>query len=101
MVKQVIWTKLAHENRRSILEYWIDRNKSNLYSKRLNQLFESNAELISKYPRIGKRTEFENIRIKIVKDYILTYREKETSIEILTIWDSRQDPQNFNRILSI
>ena len=100
MVKQVIWTKLAHENRKSILEYWTDRNKSNVYSKRLNQLFESTTELISKYPQIGKKTEMADVRVKIIKEYSLTYRENNTSIEILTIWDQRQDPDNFKRILS-
>jgi len=99
MVKQVIWTKLAHENRKAIIDYWTDRNKSNTYSKRLNKLFESTIELISKYPKIGRKAEIEDIRIKVVKDYLVTYREKETSIEILTIWDQRQDPDNFKHIL--
>ncbi|HEX7584588.1 MAG TPA: type II toxin-antitoxin system RelE/ParE family toxin [Prolixibacteraceae bacterium] len=99
MVKQVIWTKLAHENRKSILEYWTDHNKSNTYSRRLNQLFESTIELISKYPKIGKKTEIADIRIKSIKEYFVTYREKETSVEILAIWDQRQDPDHFKRIL--
>ena len=43
--------------------------------------------------------EFHDIRLKIVKNYFLTYRETETKIEILTIWDYRQDPENLNRIL--
>ena len=99
MVKQIIWSRLAHLDRFQLLEYWIDRNKSNLYSKRLNQIFEDTADLISKHPKIGKETDVHNVRIKIVRDYFFTYRETETMIEILTIWDSRQDPSKFDRII--
>lgn len=99
MAKQVIWSKLAQQDRKLILEYWIDHTKSNTYSKRLNQIFENTADLISKHPKIGKKTEKQDVRIKIIKDYYFTYRETENRIEILTIWDSRQDPENLNRIL--
>ena len=99
MVKQIIWSRLAHLDRFQILDYWIKRNKSVIYSKRLNQIFENTAYLISKHPKIGKETDVPNVRIKITKDYFFTYRETESSIEILTIWDSRQDPLKFNRII--
>jgi len=99
MVKQIIWSRLSHLDRFQILHYWINRNKSDVYSKRLNQIFEDTAELISKHPKIGKETDVPNVRIKIVKDYFFTYRETETSIEILTIWESRQDPSKFDRII--
>ena len=100
MVKKIIWSKLAQEDRKSILQYWIDRNKSNNYSIKLNQIFVDTVDLLSKYPKIGKKTEYSDIRVKIVKDYFITFRETETSIEILTIWDTRQDPIKFNKILN-
>jgi plasmid stabilization system protein ParE len=99
MAKKIIWSRLAHNDKLKILEYWFKRNNSFTYSKRLNQIFENTAELISKYPKIGKRTEIGNVRYKVVKDYFLTYRETEQYIEILTIWDSRLDPDKFERIL--
>jgi toxin YoeB len=99
MVKQIIWSKLALQDRRNILEYWIKRNKSNSYSKKLNQIFIETADLISKHPKIGKQTELTGIRYKVVRDYLFTYRETKKSIEVLTIWDSRQDPENFDRII--
>lgn len=99
MAKQIIWSKLAHQDRYNILEYWIKRNKSTLYSKKLNQIFIGAADLISKHPKIGKQTELAGIRYKIVRDYLFTYRETTEYIEILTIWDSRQDPENFERII--
>jgi toxin YoeB len=99
MAKQIIWSNLAQEDRKSILQYWIDRNKSNTYSIKLNQIFIDTVDLLSKYPKIGKKTEYADIRVKIVKDYFITFRETETLIEILTIWDTRQDPIKFNKII--
>lgn len=99
MVKQINWSRLAQNDRKRILQYWIDRNQSKIYSVRLNQIFVDTAELLSKYPKIGRKTEYPDVRIKIVRDYFVTYRETETSIDILTIWDSRQDPIKFDRII--
>jgi len=92
MVKQVIWTHRAQEDRRKILAYWRYRNKSVTYSRKLNQLFKQVIKIISEFPRIGKLTNDKNARIKVVKDYLIIYQESKTTIYILTIWDSRQDP---------
>ncbi len=97
MVKYLIWSRVAHNDRLEILDYWRKRNKSNTYSKKINQLFELTADLISKYPKLGRPTELEGVRCKIVKDYLFTYRETDKSIEILTIWDSRQDIVKYER----
>ena len=39
MAKRVIWTATAKKARREILEYWMIRNESNAYSKKLSLLF--------------------------------------------------------------
>lgn len=100
MAKQIIWSKLAHLDRFEILDYWIKRNKSTEYSKKLNGIFEDTTDLLSKHPKIGKQTDVKDIRIKVVRDYLFTYRETKNFIEILTIWDSRQDPEKFERIIN-
>ena len=69
MVKQVIWSQKAFDDRKAILYYWIERNQSATYSKRLNQMFENAVELIRKFPKIGKKTVYPDIRVKIVNDY--------------------------------
>ena len=99
MVKQIIWSRLAHLNRFQILDYWIKRNKSATYSKKLNQIFEDTADLLCRHSKLGKETDVPDVRIKIVRDYFFTYRETVSSIEILTIWDSSQDPSKFDRII--
>ena len=99
MVRQVVWSLRAQKDRRDILNYWRLRNKSNTYSKKLNQLFKNSIQIIKDFPQIGKSTDDPNTRIKIIKDYLLFYEETETQIFILTIWDSRQDPDRLKEVL--
>ncbi len=94
MAKKIIWSLNAQRDRKNILFYWNKRNKSNRYSIKLNKLFKDAVKIISKYPRIGKLTDKENIRIKIVRDYLILYENLDTEIHILTIWDSRRDAEN-------
>jgi toxin YoeB len=92
MAKKIIWSLRAHTDRKDILHYWNQRNKSKRYSIKLNKLFKDAIKIVSIYPKIGRPTNLENVRIKIVKDYLIIYEELESEIHILTIWDSRQDP---------
>ncbi len=93
MAKKVVWSRRALEDRRSILKYWKDRNKSNVYSIKLDQIFKDSIKIISEFPQIGKLTDALNVRLKIVKNYYIFYEVANTQILILTIWDSRQDPE--------
>ena|SRR6478736_5054890 len=99
MVKQVIWSIQAQNDRKQILEYWRQRNKSNQYSKKLNNLFKEAVKLITEYPQIGRVTDDSQARIKIVRDYLIFYEETNDQILILTIWDNRQDPERLKNIL--
>ena len=94
MVKQIIWSRRAQNDRKEIFTYWNKRNKSNIYSKKLNGLFKEAVRLISEYPEIGKSTDDKNARIKIVSDYLIIYEvDLKDRLLILTIWDSRQNPK--------
>lgn len=99
MAKQIIWSHRAQTDRKEILKYWINRNKSNNYSKKLNGLFKEAIKLIADYPEIGKPTDDKNARIKIVRDYLIIYEINNEQIFILTIWDSRQNPERLKKIL--
>ncbi|MBK5214665.1 MAG: type II toxin-antitoxin system RelE/ParE family toxin [Flavobacteriaceae bacterium] len=94
MAKKVIWSDRAKFELYDLLEYWIQRNKSEEYSIKLNGLFDEAVEQIRNYPESGKFSSDKNSRIKIVRDYLLLYENNETEILILTIWDSRQDPDS-------
>jgi len=99
MAKQVVWSLRAQTDRKEILNFWILKNKSNTYSKKLNELFKESIRIIADFPQIGKCTNDANTRVKIVKDYLIIYEETLDQILILTIWDSRQDPNRLEKIL--
>ncbi|HCX23929.1 MAG: addiction module toxin RelE [Flammeovirgaceae bacterium] len=93
MARKVIWSPLAQQKRKEILLYWIERNKSKDFSRKLNKLFIQAANLLAKHPNIGQLTDYHQVRVKIVRDYLLFYEYTESTIFILTIWDSRQNPE--------
>ena len=62
-------------------------------------LFKQAAYLISNHPKIGKPTNYGNVRFKIVRDYLLFYEEMTDRIEILLVWDSRQNPVKLDKLL--
>jgi toxin YoeB len=92
MAKKLIWSKQALQDRKDILDYWINRNKSKTYSIRLNNLFIDAIKIIAEHPNIGIATDFNNVKGKLVKDYYIFYQENQDSIQILAIWDCRQSP---------
>lgn len=96
MAKQIKWTKTAQQDRTEIFDYWNNRNKSNVYSKKLNRLFIENINLLSLHPKLGREYGKENIRLSVVKDYLIVYQDLEEYILILTIWDTRQNPQKLS-----
>lgn len=75
MAKQVVWLIRAQEDRKSILHYWRHRNQSITYSKKLNYLFKEAVSIIKKFPNVGKLTDYKNVRVKIVRDYLIFYQD--------------------------
>jgi plasmid stabilization system protein ParE len=99
MARKVIWSFRAQIDRKQIFVYWNKRNGSNTYSKKLNRLFIETVDLISKFPDIGKLTNDQSARIKVVDNYLIIYEEINDLIFILTIWDSRQNPNELMNII--
>ena len=91
---KIIWTEKANLERKEILDYWIHRNKSKSFSLKLNRLFIDNLKLLSSNPNIGRKTKFDNVRVKIIRDYLLFYEILEKEILVLSIWDGRRNPDD-------
>jgi plasmid stabilization system protein ParE len=91
MAYQIIWTEKANIERQHILQFWIDHNKSKIFSLKLNKLFISSIRNIAKRPNIGRKTEFDNVWVKIVREYLIFYEVIKKDLVILTVWDGRRD----------
>jgi plasmid stabilization system protein ParE len=99
MVRQIIWAKREQQDRKAILSNWNDRNNSKVYSKKLNRLFIQAIEILAYYPQLGRKTDNEKARIKIIKDYFIIYEFDDIELRILSIFDTRQDPTKFKKII--
>ncbi|MGD1320478.1 hypothetical protein [Chryseobacterium sp. 2R14A] len=40
---------------------------------------------------IGRETDFQNVRVKIIRNYLIFYEFSEVQIKILSVWDGRRD----------
>ncbi len=92
MVKRIIWTKPALEDKLEILIYWKNRNKSNIYSQSLNRIFKETTRLVRDQPYLGKETEDPKVKYIIVRDYLLFFEITSNEIVIEHIWDTRRNP---------
>lgn len=92
MVRQIVWTERAQKERIEFLTFWNNHNKSTSYSKKLNNLIRESLKLISRHPFIGKPTTKENVKVKILKNYLLIYEITSDEIIVLSVWDCRQKP---------
>ena len=100
MDRKIIWSRRSQNDRIEIFKYWNKHNKSIAYSKKLNELFKEAIRLIGEYPQIGRLTNDKKARIKIVRDYLIIYEiDAQEQLLILTIWDSRQDPEKLRSVL--
>ncbi|WP_269223328.1 type II toxin-antitoxin system RelE/ParE family toxin [Flavobacterium sp. IMCC34518] len=95
MVRRLIWSIEARNSRKNIFDYWNNRNKSKVYSVKLNLLFNSNLKIITQLPELGKPTFQENTKFIIVSHFEIIYKITPNEIVVLEIWDTRQNPQNF------
>jgi toxin YoeB len=92
--KQIKWTLKAIHDKIDILQYWIERNKSKTYSIKLDKLFDKLINSLSIHPDQGKKSDFKDIPIKIVRHYLIIYRNNDEFIEIIRIWDARRNPKD-------
>jgi plasmid stabilization system protein ParE len=93
MAKEIRWSLRANKDRFEIEDYWTNRNKSNAYSLKLDQIFRASVNRLADIPDLGIKTKYPNTRFIIVGDYLIYYRNLPEYIEIVTIWDSRRDPK--------
>jgi toxin YoeB len=94
VVRRIIWTSYAEDTWRKILEFYIIRNGSKTYSRKLNSEIAQLINLIKKFPLLGISTDLENVRILIKWDFKIFYKITPDEILILLIWDCRQNPKD-------
>lgn len=94
MVERVIvWTSTAKLELKLIFEFFNLRNKSKTNSLKLHRKIQTELNLLLQQPYLGKKTNTINVRGFLVENYILFYELKDNRIVILSVWDTRQNPE--------
>lgn len=95
MVKfKIDWSIEAKSDLIDILDYYIKRNKSNLYSIKLNAKIHKSIKLLNKNPFLGIPTDYDSVRALVTEDYQIIYEIFDQLILIIMIWDCRRDPED-------
>ena len=97
--KKIIWSETAARQRRSILEYWLQRNQSNAYSIKLLRLSNAKANQIAGNPMLYKTASFPNTHVATMGHFSLFYKITDEAILITAFWDNRQDPKKLLELL--
>lgn len=91
--RKVNWSLRSIKDKVQIYEYLIHRNKSINYALKLDDLFNKSLAMTSSFPFAGTQTNIENVRFREVRGYKLVYKIEEDSIDVLTVFSSKQDPE--------
>lgn len=99
---EIVWTDLAIETLSDIVQYvqsWFGRDTASDVSKRIIAFVDT----LSSSPCIGKQVKslsaYGEIRCMVYKQNQIYYRISDNQVEIILVWDGRQDPNRLRSIL--
>ncbi len=96
MAKRIVWTEKADLIFTKILKFYIDRNSSKEYSRKLNKEIRVYLEILAKQPFIGRKVNDDDIHVAIKGHFKIFYQIESDKIVVLLVWDCRQKPESLN-----
>lgn len=99
---QIRWFDRAIYEQKRILEYWIERNQSNAYSRSIYNEVKKVEKRLSSNPFLCSATKYDNIRRCVILNYFSLYYKVDDTEKICYIiyfWDNRQDPDKLKKHL--
>jgi plasmid stabilization system protein ParE len=91
---KIEWSVEAKLDLYDILDFYIGRNGSATYSKKLNTKINKSIRLLSKNPLMGTQTDYNSVRALITGDYQIIYEIFNQLILVIMIWDYRRNPED-------
>lgn len=98
MARRIIWTSLADRIFTGILEFYVERNGSKLYSRKLNNELQTLLKILAKQPYTGLKTDFHGIRVIIKSNFKIFYEVRKDELVVHLVWDCRQNPELLRNI---
>lgn len=96
--RTIVWTRTADIQFAGILDYWVKRNKSPSYSKKLARLTSEITIQFTKTPYIIEASEFKDTWVAPLENFSVFYKVADTQI-IIAFLNKRQDPEKLLKIL--
>lgn len=97
--RTVVWTETAARQRREILRYWTDRNKSTTYAEKLIKLSVARIKVILKHPESFPQTIYPETRVSAMGHFSILYKLTDEHLIVTAFWDNRQDPKKLLKII--
>ena len=94
------WTETAIRQRNYIFEYWIQRNQSATYAKKLKEKIRERTNFLIQNPELGVKTTYKNTRAVSLGHYSILYQKNNLKIIITGFWDNRQEPEKLLKFLT-
>ena len=91
--RKIVWSAEAKIEFFEILDFYYQRNGNATYSRKLNLKIKKTISKLKTNPRLGIISNNESFRVIIEGVYLIFYSISPTNIEILSISDSRQNPE--------
>lgn len=92
--RKIKWTQNALNDKLSIFEFWFEKNRSIDYPLKLEDELFQITQLLKTFDDLGKSIPGTDKRFIIKDNFQIIYKITGDFIEILHIWDTRQDPKN-------
>jgi plasmid stabilization system protein ParE len=98
--RKIVWTETAAKQRRELLRYWTERNKSTSYAEKLIDIISKHIKVISKNPEAYKKSQIDEVRESAMGHFSLFYKISSNHIIVMAFWDNRQDPKKLLKAIS-
>lgn len=95
---QIKWTLKASKEKADALKFWIDKNKSDTYSRKIHFHSKKALNLLKQNPYIGQELfDIKGVRyVVVLRKFSIYYRIVNNTIEILSFWDGHRNPADLN-----
>lgn len=97
--RTIVWTETAAKQRREILRYWTERNKSTAYAEKLIKLIGIRIKIILKQPESFPQTIYPETRVSAMGHFSILYKQTDNQLIVTAFWDNRQDPKKLIKII--
>ena len=98
--RTVIWTLTASKQRREIFKYWIAKNGTKTYIKKLIVIIKERLEHVAKSPELFKQSKFPDTRVCAMGHFSVFYKISNQQIIVTAFWDNRQNPDELYKLIS-